>query len=161
MSPSGVFFMKKTFDLHTDCEVPIIVSGARSLGYVCMIMCMCRRYSGFQLVNIKCWLEPAIAHNQIMFCFDRIGNPVGYVTWAYLAPDSENRLLHDPKFLLNFSEWNEGGNTWIIDFCFPRGGVLSAAKMVKKHLSKLSIKQVFWARRDRSYKVCKVARCLI
>ncbi|WP_434558224.1 toxin-activating lysine-acyltransferase [Pseudomonas sp. Z5-35] len=149
--------MKKTYDLRIVSRQTEMLSKAQMLGYGCMVMLSCRRYLSFQLVNLKAWLEPAIDHDQIVFFFDRAGSTVGYVTWAFLAPDSELRLLNDPRFLLDVSEWNEGGNVWVIDFCFPSGGVLSAVSLLKSHFRNKGVAQVSWARQDARADMRKVS----
>ncbi|WP_419178846.1 toxin-activating lysine-acyltransferase [Pseudomonas brassicacearum] len=113
-----------------------------------MIICTSNNYSLFEIMTLRLWIAPAIDHKQILFFFDRNDSPIGYVTWAHLAPDSETRLLRDPNFLLHASEWNEGGKTWIIDFCFPLGRTAEAIKPLKMHFQSLGIDRVFWARRN-------------
>ena len=43
-------------------------------------------------------------------------NFFGYMTWAFLAEDTEKRLVGDPNVLFHISEWNEGDRLWIMDF---------------------------------------------
>ena len=109
--------------------------------------------------SLDFWLLLAIATLIVVvaaFFFDREGNPVGYVVWAHLAPDSEKRLLTDPGFLLHPSEWNEGGKTWIIDFCFPAGGAKESIVQLKNFFRGEEIQKVFWARRDKNHVVRKL-----
>lgn len=55
-------------------------------------------------------------HGQYHLFKDGSGNLVGYMTWAFLADDTERRLVGDPAVLLHLSEWNEGDRLWILDF---------------------------------------------
>lgn len=135
------------FDLRTECRCSITEEKAKFLGFASMVMFMCRQYSTFRMLTLGFWLSPTIDHRQIVFFFDRTGLPRGYVTWAYLAPDSEERLLTDPEFLLHPSEWNEGGRTWIIDFCFPVGGAREAIGRMKKIFRGEGVDRVYWARK--------------
>ncbi|WP_122278139.1 toxin-activating lysine-acyltransferase [Pseudomonas syringae group genomosp. 3] len=151
--------MKNKYKLLTYCRNTRIEKKAVALGYASMIMFMCPRSSKFQMQTLNFWLTPAIDHKQIMFFFDSAASPVGYVTWAHLAPDVEKRLLDDQCFFLNPSEWNEGGNTWIIDFCFPRGGVKEATTLLKDIFLDVGVDQVFWARRNNDYSLRKTLRC--
>lgn len=128
-------------------------SKAKKVGYACLIAFMCNRYSLYQIMTLKFWIVPAIDHDQIVFFFDKTSAPLGYVSWAYLAPDSEARLLHDSDFLLHASEWNEGGNAWIIDFCFPRGGIKEAVLWLKKFFRKEGVDKLHWIRRNKEYTV--------
>jgi len=148
--------MKKNFELYTDCRSDHSPNRAKLIGFACLIIFMCRHYSLFRIMTLRLWIIPAIDHKQILFFFDNTDTPIGYVTWAHLAPDSELRLLQDPSFLIHASEWNEGGKTWIIDFCFPSGGTVDAIKHLKKHLRKQGVNKVFWGRRNRDISIRKI-----
>ncbi|RLM02693.1 toxin-activating lysine-acyltransferase [Gibbsiella quercinecans] len=91
------------------------------IGFAVSCMLNNRNYSLYPMLSIQFWTEYAIQHRQIKFLFDTRGQPLAYVTWAYLGTDTEERLLHDPEFRLHPSEWNEGGKTWILDFCCKPG----------------------------------------
>lgn len=92
-------------------------SSQEQIGFAVSCMLHNRNYSLYPVLSIQLWTEFAIQHNQIKFLFDAHGLPLAYVTWAYLEADTEERLLCDPEFRLHPSEWNEGGRTWILDFC--------------------------------------------
>lgn len=121
----------------------------------------CKAYWGYRLIDLKLWLSPAIDHQQILFFFDSFDAPVGYITWANLAPDSADRLLKDPNFLLHESEWDEGNLTWIIDCCFPYGNIKYAIPEIRRVLSGQGIEKVSWARRDADYSVRKIFEAII
>lgn len=126
-----------------------------------MVMSRCRRSSNFQILTLHYWLAPAIEHEQIIFLYDRTATPIGFVIWAHLAPDSEQRFLNEPDFLLHPSEWNEGGRTWIIDFCFPSGAIKESLTMLRTLLRDAGIKRVSWARRWADYTIRTVGGCSI
>ena len=92
-------------------------------GVASHIMAQCRNYRLFQIACQSIWISPPILHRQIEFFRSDEGRPIGYITWAYLAPDVENRLLTDPQFSLHISEWKEGANLWVIDLAAPHGRV--------------------------------------
>ncbi|MBA4386174.1 MAG: hypothetical protein C0410_15675 [Anaerolinea sp.] len=156
----GALLMKR-FELFSSCHAGYVKDRAKLIGYACLIIFMCKRYSLLHIVILRYWVVPAIEHKQILFFFDRTSNPIGYVTWAHLAPDSELRLVKDPGFLLHPSEWNEGGKTWIIDFCFPAGGAREAVSQLKDFFRNEGVHQLFWARRDQDHAVRKLVSCLI
>lgn len=61
----------------------------------------------------------AIFLDQVMFAFDKWGNPVGYWTWAFVTEKTSSRLVAaDPRQVarINDCEWNEGALLWITDF---------------------------------------------
>ena len=95
------------------------------VGVVAEIMGLSPIYCQYPVACITLWLEPAIRHNQIHFFYDEAGVPIGYVTWAFLAEDTEYRLIHDPDVLLHISEWNEADRLWILDFVLLGGDLRS------------------------------------
>ncbi|MBV7496937.1 toxin-activating lysine-acyltransferase [Pseudomonas sp. PDM24] len=151
--------MSKPYILHTQCLSPAVEKKAAALGYASMIMFMCKRSSCFQVGALYFWIAPAIDHQQIAFFFNRTATPIGYVTWAHLADDVEHRLITDPDFLLHPAEWNEGGRTWIIDYCFPYGGSKESFHQLKDIFRAQGIEQVSWVRRNADYSVRKKVRC--
>ena len=65
-------------------------------------------------------IMPAVAMDQVKIIYDQKRHrPVGYVTWAFVAPDVEQRLLQDRDAPLHLSEWNEDGNLWIMNLVAP------------------------------------------
>lgn len=103
-------------------------SAQEQIGFAISCMLYNPNYSLYPVLAIQYWTEHAIQHRQIKFLFDTRGLPVAYVTWAYLAEDTEVRLLNDPEFRLHPSEWNENGNIWILDFCCHPGFGRKAAE---------------------------------
>lgn len=95
------------------------------LGLVAELMCQSKVYRNQPLAFLRTWVMPAIEHDQIRFLFDHAGEPVAYWTWAFLAPDVEHRFIHDSHVLLHESEWNEGGQLWIMDLVALRGFIRS------------------------------------
>ncbi|MBP1015407.1 toxin-activating lysine-acyltransferase [Serratia sp. JSRIV001] len=96
-------------------------SAYEQIGFAISCMLQNRNYCLYPVLSIQLWTEFAIQHKQIKFLFDTRGQPLAYVTWAYLALDTEARMLHETKFHLHPSEWNEGDNIWILDFCCKPG----------------------------------------
>lgn len=62
-------------------------------------------------------------HQYLKFYFDDCGVPIGYVMWAFLAPDVEKRVMKTGIWDLHESEWNEGESFWIVDLLVPSGNV--------------------------------------
>jgi cytolysin-activating lysine-acyltransferase len=91
------------------------------LGLVAAMMTKSSQYCEYPIACLAVWIEPAILLNQIHFFRDLGGNVIGYMTWALLARDAEQRLIHDPEVLLHLSEWNEGDRLWIMDFVLIDG----------------------------------------
>ena len=94
-----------------------------ALGAAVNAMARSDEYCQYPIACLTLWIEPAIWHEQIHFFRDDSGQVCGYMTWAWLAEDTEQRLLHDPNVLLHISEWNEGERLWILDFLVHTGNV--------------------------------------
>ncbi len=74
-------------------------------------------------------LWPAVQLDQIAFLYNSKGMPSAYATWAFLTPETAERLLEDPDYLLALDEWIEGEELWLIDLVAPFGDV---ANLVRK-----------------------------
>jgi cytolysin-activating lysine-acyltransferase len=107
---------------------------ARQLGTAALLMLQCRRYPYFPMACLTAWIQPAILLRQIKFFFDYKGRPIGYMTWAFLAADVEEKWISDPKTLLHFSEWNEGDRLWIMDFVAPGGFATTIARYASQNM---------------------------
>lgn len=64
------------------------------------------------------WLKPAVLHDQfLMLKNDGEGQSSGYVTWALVDEQTLYRYKYEARFLLHPSEWHEGSNLIVMDFC--------------------------------------------
>jgi hemolysin-activating ACP:hemolysin acyltransferase len=114
-------------------------------------------YCKYPTANFLVWTEPAISLSQIAFVYDRSGNPLAYVTWAWLSPDVQDRFLSNSLVSLHVSEWNEGENLTIIDFVSsPRCGRAVISHLRKKVFPTAA--SAVWVRRDSVGQVRKVFR---
>lgn len=91
------------------------------LGYVCELMSRCHGHRMMTLGTLNRILKPAIAHRQIKVFFNDERKVVGYVVWAMLAPDVEDRFINKQEYDLHYSEWDEGDSLWVLDFSAPDG----------------------------------------
>jgi len=107
----------------------------RKRGVVAHLMANNARYRRFPLVSLNAWIDPAIVTNQLAIFYGSYSSaPVGYITWAFLAPDVEHRWLNDPNVLLHESEWNEGGNLWIMDFLATPGYCEDIVEFIEQNM---------------------------
>jgi cytolysin-activating lysine-acyltransferase len=100
----------------------------RRMGMVAATMTRSSEYCQYPIACLAVWIEPAVLLDQIHFFRDRGDNVVGYMTWAFLAEDTEQRLLHDPEVIFHLSEWNEGDRLWIMDFVLLGGRLRALLK---------------------------------
>mgnify|MGYP001545289269 CR=1 FL=1 len=110
--------MKSSLTLQTK---PSMATQLEKLGAVTKLVTRTREYRSFIVSALHVWIEPAIDFDQIRVFYNTSGEPVGYVTWAWLDPRARERFIHDPRFLFHPSDWTEGPELWILDFVAPFG----------------------------------------
>jgi cytolysin-activating lysine-acyltransferase len=121
--------LKLTYEKKHDNEIMV------KRGIVAHLMATSSTYRAFPMVSLTAWIDPAILTKQIaIFCDAYSGDPVGYITWAFLASDVEHRWLSDPKVMLHFSEWNEGDNLWIMDFLALPGRCEDIVEFIEENM---------------------------
>lgn len=146
---------------HPRKEIVSLQQNARSailtsqLGTAAALVLSCPNYRLLRVASVGAWLRTPILLKQICFFYDRAGRPIGYITWAYLAQDVEEKMVSNPNFLLHFSEWNEGDRLWIIDFVAPNGMVGEIVSFIRRHMFK-EFSELRYIRRDSSGKARKV-----
>jgi cytolysin-activating lysine-acyltransferase len=114
---------------------PNLRDAAETRGHIAFLMTQHPLYQEFPLACLTAWIETPIDIDQIKVFFNPdTGLPVGYVTWAWLAPDVEQRWLTDPDATLHFSEWNEGDRLWIMDLVAPFGHAYDIVRYMKREM---------------------------
>ncbi|WP_425599761.1 toxin-activating lysine-acyltransferase [Xanthomonas arboricola] len=87
------------------------------IGSICLLLTRSRTYCQFPIACISEWIVPAVLLGQSILFRDSAGNLSGYMTWAFLAEDSERRILNDPNFLLHIGSGmkviDHGSWTWL------------------------------------------------
>lgn len=81
-------------------------------------------------------LSAAYDLGQVKVYFSDYGECVGYVLWALLAPDVEEKLIRGDSPALHPVEWNEGTSLWIIDFLVRRGSLPYVLQDLRDHTFK-------------------------
>jgi hemolysin-activating ACP:hemolysin acyltransferase len=92
-------------------------------GYAALLMTLSASREEETFGHFRRTIVPAVYQKQIRFYFNEDGLPVGYVVWALLAEDVEQRVLSTGVFDLHDSEWNEGSSLWIVDLVAPLGNL--------------------------------------
>jgi hemolysin-activating ACP:hemolysin acyltransferase len=64
------------------------------------------------------WIKPAVLHRQVLL-LQREGDASanGYISWAWVNDETLAEYHSTPRFSLQPSEWNEGLNLIVVDFC--------------------------------------------
>lgn len=89
------------------------------VGFAVSLLAQCPGRSNTPVSSLAASIHEPQRQGNAKFYFDAEGHPAGFVTWAYLAPDTEARLIRTGEIRLAPLEWNEGGNLWIIDLVVP------------------------------------------
>jgi hemolysin-activating ACP:hemolysin acyltransferase len=107
-----------------DAPPPEHVDDASQLvGQVALLMGRMPTHSNNSVLGLLTIVLYAIRHKMIKIYYDCDGTVVGYVMWALLAEDVEQRIIDTGQILLHESEWNEGNNLWVIDLLVPYGHI--------------------------------------
>lgn len=110
----------------------MVETRAECLGLATELVCRAPRRANYTLSYITLRLLPAIVHEQIHFAFEQRGTPVALWIWAFLAPDVERRIMRDARSPLHESEWNEGGNLWVLDLIAPYGHMHDVIRFIRQ-----------------------------
>lgn len=112
------------------------IERARTLGFICGLARNSHRHAQMPLGSLLGMLDSAILVGQFKLYFNHYGECMGYVVWAFLAPDVENRMLKGKGTTLNLEEWNQGASLWVIDFLVPHGSLPYVLRDMRDNLFK-------------------------
>ena len=90
-----------------------------AFGTIVSLMLTREEHQQLFLQDLKWLVVPALLHRQFRI-FRIKGVPVGYLLWAHVTEEVEQRLL-SPTPKLRPDEWDAGDRTWVIDFHCPPG----------------------------------------
>jgi cytolysin-activating lysine-acyltransferase len=95
---------------------PLSAAFLKEIGAVAFVMAHHRRHQHRPVKALPDLIAPAVIARQIRIYYAPHGAPLGYITWAWLSPDSESRWFDDPEVSWHQSEWTDGEVLWVIDF---------------------------------------------
>lgn len=82
---------------------------------------LCARDERKKNINIQSflhWVKPAILNGQYHLFYSKDGSKcIGYIMWAWVNDETHVKYLKSKRFILHPSEWNEGRNLIIVDYC--------------------------------------------
>lgn len=96
---------------------------ATQIGLICQLCTLSPVHANFPVQRIVSQLNSPMTVGQCKTYFNDFYQCVGYLAWAYLAPDVEKRLLSGEDYHLQTCEWNEGASLWIMDMVVPHGSI--------------------------------------
>ena len=140
---------------------PEWVPYAAALGSILAIMLRDPARQRLPISALAAWIRPALTLEQYRIFFDDDGRPVGFAIWAYLSDDVQEKWQTQCGSVLHISEWNEGENLWLVDFCALKRYQRIAMEHVKAELFS-ACDAVNWVRRKPNgqlkHVVCKLRR---
>ncbi|MGF1879197.1 toxin-activating lysine-acyltransferase [Photobacterium frigidiphilum] len=89
-----------------------------SLGVFLEICSKDERNKKIDIQSFIHWVKPAVLHGQYHFLYseDKM-KYTGFIMWAWVNDNTLQRYLTSDRFNLHPSEWNEGRNLIIVDYC--------------------------------------------
>lgn len=108
---------------------------ARSLGYAGLLMSRNPSHFALPIRYINDTIFFAIANRKIHFFFNHDGEVVGYIAWAFISDDIEEKIIKSGRFNLHLSEWDEGTSLWVVDLLAPYGHVKNVISWFRKSVS--------------------------
>jgi hemolysin-activating ACP:hemolysin acyltransferase len=104
---------------------------------------------------LTAWIEVANELELLQVYYQDHGYPVGYLVWAFLERDVQERLLNKPNTRLHISEWTEGREPWILDFAALKGNQRAILRHAARSLFG-EYEYIHYVRRD----AAGLVRCL-
>ena len=127
-------------------EARVQRSAAALLGEVVGLMLASDLHRRWPIALIEKFVLPAFHHHQFRLYRDG-PKPIGYISWALLSQEVEDRYLAG-GYLLTPQDWKSGELPWLIDFIVPYGHVKQ-------------VRRAFYQERifgDRPHKVIRVPK---
>lgn len=104
----------------TGPPTPAVVGDTFPLGIAAKLLVDAGR-ERLSIASLIAWLATPIKLGQIIFLTSWERTPLGFATWAYLAPATLRRMAAGEQDLPLLDDWNEGSELWIVDLVAPYG----------------------------------------
>lgn len=89
------------------------------MGQVCTLMAVSPGHKHLALADLEWLVMPAISSRQFRL-FRANGQPIGFISWAFLDDEAELRLRR-PRPYLRPADWRSGPKCWLVDIVAPFG----------------------------------------
>ena len=89
------------------------------IGSITHLMVSSQLHRKYKISSIAERFVPSLIHNQFRY-YEIDGNPIGFVNWAWLTDEVEQKFLKG-KYVLRLDEWKGGNNLWFPEFIAPFG----------------------------------------
>ena len=104
------------------------------VGHVAWLYSQLDSHKYFSMQDLEHRVIPPISLDQCkLYLQGKAGGlPAGFVSWAYLSDEAQEKYLHTRKIAPH--DWKSGDNVWLIDVVAPWGGQDGIFKELKDEL---------------------------
>ncbi len=102
----------------------------QAMGHALWLMMQSPLHRHLFIADLEWMLVPPVALGQFRL-WRQENRPIGFVTWALVAPEVEERLRRG-DIRLKPAEWKSGDAVWLMDTILPFGGAEAAIKETKQ-----------------------------
>jgi cytolysin-activating lysine-acyltransferase len=108
-----------------------------AIGHAVWLMSRSPMHRHLMITDIDWLVTPPILLGQFRL-WQKEGNPIGFVSWAFLNEEAEERIVTKGIRRLMPTDWKSGSALWLIDFLSPFGGQNEMLKELREkiHLGK-------------------------
>nr|WP_315465325.1 toxin-activating lysine-acyltransferase [uncultured Rhodoferax sp.] len=131
-------------------------SDAEAFGSIAWLWMHGQSHRDMPLAALNQALLPAIHLQQYVLVLDtrqQAATPVGYLSWANLSAEAEQRYLHTPLLGLRPEDWNSGDRMWLVDFFAPFGHSAQMLALWKPLLAGISARYMYHRSNERGISV--------
>ncbi len=94
---------------------------AMVLGSVVWLWMQSKAHRNAPLSVLPTQLMPALQNKQFVLMFDKAGQPIFYLAWAWFDAATEVDYFRNGQRNLTKNSWNQGDRIWVLDFIAPFG----------------------------------------
>ncbi len=102
----------------------------QAMGHALWLMMQSPLHRHLFIADLEWMLVPPVALGQFRL-WRQENRPIGFVTWALVGPEVEERLRRG-DIRLKPAEWKSGDSVWLMDTILPFGGLEAAVKETKQ-----------------------------
>lgn len=93
---------------------------SRLLGDALDVFCASPDHRSMTIATLMGWILPPIHFDQFRIYRDGRGQPVGWVSWAWMN-EAESEAFTSGPFEFDIPVWTGGDKLWIVDLVAPHG----------------------------------------
>jgi cytolysin-activating lysine-acyltransferase len=131
-------------------------SDAEAFGSAVWLWMHGANHSNMPLAALNQALLPVIQLQQYVLVLDnsqQAAKPVGYLSWANLSAEAEQRYLRGPNLGLRPDDWNSGDRMWLVDVFAPFGHTAQMSALWKPLFATISARYLYHRSNERGVSV--------